>query len=329
MRKPLVAAVSLNLLAAAALAAPPGVADLLRMVPPTAQFVVGLDAAALRAHPAVQKLLLEHASRAHLDADAAAFLAEAGLDPLRDVNAMVAAVIPDGATSHGAAAFAGRFDPEAMGAALTKRGATPTTLGAVPGFRLPEGERHHGAAAVLAQVSREVVVVGNEAAVAAMLAPRHEASPLVDKAVAAGQIDPRAPFWAVGTIPAFAHRHAATMDRRAEDEADHPLHHVLAAAGVVKSVALQASLDDSLHISGVASADTAENAELLRDAAKGALAALRLGAQDEHPELVDVLRGVQVRASGTDVAVSGAIPVALLEKLAAEHSGGGPKRSAT
>jgi len=150
---------------------------------------------------------------------------------------------------------------------------------------------------------------------------------LLDKAVAAGQIDPRAPFWAVGTIPAAAHRHAAALEERGEAEPDHPLHHVLAAAGVVRRIALQASLDDSLRVSGVASADTAENAELLRDAAKGALAALRLGAQDEHPELVDVLRGVQVRASGTEVAVSGAIPVALLEKLAAEHAGCAPKHS--
>jgi hypothetical protein len=67
----------------------------------------------------------------------------------------------------------------------------------------------------------------------------------------------------------------------------------------------------------VAVADTAENAELLRDAAKGVLAAVRLQSQDRTPELVSVLREVQVRATGTQVTLSSVIPVALLEKLIA------------
>jgi hypothetical protein len=69
----------------------------------------------------------------------------------------------------------------------------------------------------------------------------------------------------------------------------------------------------------VAVADTAENAELLRDAVKGAIAAARLHAQGTSPELVNVLRNIEVSVSGTDLSASGAVPVSLLEKLVAEH----------
>jgi len=321
MRKIVTLALFGTLTACIALAAPLTVPQLLPRVPERAQVVVALDAATLRSHPTVQSWLLNHASWGHADTEAARFLAEAGLDPLRDVTAMVVAIAPGEPRSEPVAFFAGHFDATALAAALSKRGAMPVTLGSVPGFRLPEkGDGEF--AAVLAQPSPELIVIGGEAMVLDSLAAKELRNPLIDSAVSTGQVDPRAPFWAVATIPAKARQKAADAAARIHEDSEEPIRQVVMASGAVQRVAVQAFLDDSLRLSGVAVADTAENAELLQDAAKGALAVIRLHSQDRAPELVGVLRDVKVRATGTQVTVAGVVPVALIEKLLEEHAAG-------
>ena len=56
--------------------------------------------------------------------------------------------------------------------------------------------------------------------------------------------------------------------------------------------------------------------------------AARLHFEASEPELVGALRGVEVRLHGPVVTVAGAVPVALIERLAAEHgaSPGEPHR---
>jgi hypothetical protein len=66
----------------------------------------------------------------------------------------------------------------------------------------------------------------------------------------------------------------------------------------------------------VATTDTAENAELVRDAVKGALAAARLKLGETEPELVEVLRDTQVQVKDTEVSGKMVIPLPLIEKLA-------------
>jgi hypothetical protein len=51
---------------------------------------------------------------------------------------------------------------------------------------------------------------------------------------------------------------------------------------------------------------------------------MRLHLQGSAPELVEVLRNVDLRADGTVVSARGAVPFALLEKLAADHKAGHP-----
>ena len=96
---------------------------------------------------------------------------------------------------------------------------------------------------------------------------------------------------------------------------------MLRASSVISRVTLQASLGDELAVSGAAVADTAENAELLRDAVKGAIAAVRLEAQNRAPELVGVLRDVKVSVDGAVVRGAGSVPVALVEKLVRDAKG--------
>jgi hypothetical protein len=302
-----------------AAAAPPTIEEMLHSVPAGAQAVIAVDSAALRTHPKVQEWLLRHHAWTGADQDLPQFLNDAGLDPVRDVDAMVLAVLRDGGETGAVALFSGRYDPASLAAALVKRGAQPFTLGARQAYRLPSSGHHGDDTAVLVQPSPELVIVGEESAVQAAIAPPHAVTPLVEGEIAAGHIDPHAPFWVVAVVPAEAQQKAGEVSEHVHGESSETVRSVVFASGAVQRVAGQAFLDESLRFSGVAVADTSENAELLRDAVKGAIAAARLHAQGQAPELVSVLRDVVVRVSGTDVSVSGAVPVALLEKLAAEH----------
>ena len=309
-----------------AAAAPPTVEEMLHWVPAGAQAVIAVDSAALRTHPKVQEWLLRHHAWTGADQDLRQFLSDAGLDPVRDVDAMVVAVLRDSGETGAVALFSGRYDASSLAAAIVKRGARPFTMGTRQAYRLPSSGHHGDDTAVLVQPSPDLVIVGEEAAVQAAIAPPHAVIPLVEGEIAADHIDPRAPFWVVAVVPAEARQKAGEVSEKVHGEGSDTVRSVVFASGAVQRVAGQAFLDDSLRFSGVAVADTSENAELLRDAVKGAIAAARLHAQGHAPELVSVLRDIVVRVSGTDVSVSGAVPLTLLEKLAAEHQ---PCRSAT
>ena len=315
MKKPLVATI-LIALAAPALAAPPTAADLLRRVPEAAVAVVAIDSASLRTHPAVHDWLV----RRHdlTGTDPRCFLDDAGLDPLRDVDVMVLAAVPDGDRPAGVALFAGRYDPASLGVALVKRGAQAFTLAGAPAYRLAS-EHEGGRGVVVALPSTSLVVVGDEATAALALAPPHAFAPLAAGEIAAGRLDIRAPFWMVAAVPALVRQRAGAAAGRVHGEGAETVRGVILASGTVRRIVAQATLDGALTFSAAAVADTPENAELLRDTVKGALAAARLHFEDSQPELIDVLRAVDLHLAGAVVTIKGAIPVALLEKLAAER----------
>jgi hypothetical protein len=316
-------AIVITLVAAPVLAAPPTVNDLLRYVPADAQVVMALDTAALRAHPLTQAWILEHqAGWTGVDSDLQRFLSDAGLDPLRDVDLMVVAASTTQGGGHALALFAGRYDPSSLGAAVVARGGRTETVNGVALYLAAKGKADDAA---LALPSAELVIAGDESAVRAALATRVAGRTLVGTAVAAGQIDLRAPFWLVALVPDEMRQGAGTAATRVQGEHADTVRSVLAAGGTVQCVAMQARLDRELTLTGVATTDTAENAELVRDAVKGALAAARLQLGEEEPELVEVLRDTQVQVKGTEVNGKMVIPLPLIEKLARKaHHGDGP-----
>ncbi len=321
MRKWLVITAVLALAATLASAAPMTTGDLLRLVPQGAKAIVAIDSAALRAHPSVQSWLAEQHAWAATDETLRRFLDDAGLDPLRDVDLILLAVTGEGSATRGVVFLIGRYDAGALNSALTARGASPFTLAGVPALRLPDSG-HCGAPPVMLQRSSDLVIVGDETSVAATVAPEHAIPDLVAGEIADGRIDLRAPFWMAATVPAAARRHAGEAAEHARGEGSEALRGALLASGTVQKVTARAYLDDSLRVFGAAVADSAEDAGLLRDAVKGAVAAARLHVQGASPELVDVLRGVEIAVDGAVVTGKGSIPVALLEKLRANHSKG-------
>jgi hypothetical protein len=319
MRCPLPALILTTLVAVPASAAAPTAVELLRHVPAAAAVVVAMDAAALRAHPVVQAWLAEHQEAwSGTGTETQEFLREAGLDPLHDVDRLVAAMVPQPGGRRAMVVVAGRFDAVSLGAALTTRGATPFDLGGVTAFRLQHGGSSAGEAPVMV-ISHDLILAGDETCVRASLAQDRPPSPLVASEIAAGRIDPAATFWLVASIPQQVRQVSAAAPEMSGDGTAELFHGMLTASRTILRVSIQASLGSELSLVGSALADNEEDAGLLRDAIKGAIAAARLQAQGQTPELLDVLRSITVSADGSEVHGSVTVPVALIEKLVEQH----------
>ncbi len=316
MRRLTTLAAAAVLFAAPLLAAPPTTKELLRFVPAGATAVIGTDLAALRQQPRAQAWLKEHQARWSGVGDQDEFFRDAGLDPARDVDTTVVAVTGS-EDDHGfLAAFGGRYDAAALAAALVKRGATKVDAAGTTLYQLPrEHEGHHGAQ-VLVWPSNDTVLVGTLGDLEAALTGGAAGSALVDSAVAVGHVDLRAPFWMVADVPAQLREHAARGAQKSGESGSPAVHDVLSASAAVQRVAGYATVGDVLALHGFATANNAENAGLLRDTIKGALAAMRLHAQNSEPELVEVLRDVKVSVEGDEIEVNAAIPMTVLDQLA-------------
>ncbi|HPW55377.1 MAG: hypothetical protein KA072_06405 [Thermoanaerobaculaceae bacterium] len=314
MRATIRFALVLLLVTASAVTAAPTPTELLRWVPTDAQVVMAVDVAAFRAHPFVQGWIIEHqAAWTGIDSDLHRFLRDAGLDPLRDVDLMIVAGNAQEQEGHALALLAGRYDPASLQAAMNARGAVSETLGGVTLF-LGRDEDGRGA---VAMPSAELLIAGDEAAVRTALAGSATRRTLVSGAVAAGHIDVRAPFWLVAAVPDQLRQGVATASPQVDGEHADTIRSVLGAGGTIQRVAMQARLDKELTLSGVAVTDTAENAERVCDAVKGALAAARLRLRENHPELVEVLRDAHVQAWQAEVSGYVVIPLPLIETLVA------------
>lgn len=307
---------ALALAAATSWGASATVPDLLGLVPTDARAVVAVDVAALKAEPSAQQWLLDHqAAWSRVDDDATRFLSEAGLDPMRDVDLMLFAVAGSGTEQRPLALFAGRYDPATLGAALQARGAQLVALGSLTAYRLGDADEEDQPA--LIRITPDLVLVGTAQTLTQAYEP-HTGSPQVVAAETADRhLDLAAPFWMAVAVPERAaeppSEAAAAAEASPEERA---MLAVAAASASIRRVAAWARLDESLRVHAFATADTADNASLFRDAVKGALAAMRLAAQDREPDLVDVLRGVAVDTAGNSVEVAAELPIDLLQRLA-------------
>ena len=308
------------LLSVAANAAPPTVDRLLASVPENSSAVIVVDLAALRAVPLAQEWLRDsHAPWTGIDNDATAFLRDAGLDPTRDVDLLVLAVTRGhDAGGNALVLAAGRYDPASLDAALVQRGATRVTVAGGPALRLP---RHGGPerADIVVHTGDDLLVAGPESAVTAALGSHAPPSTLVAQALAAGQVDVKAPFWMVVELPPQAHEAMNHMELSSTEPEANALSNVVRATAAVQRVAVSGWLGDALTVRSVAVATTEENAGLLRDAIKGALAAARLEFQQRDARLVEPLRDTAVTVSGATVEVRASIPVELLRDLTSGH----------
>ena len=88
----------------------------------------------------------------------------------------------------------------------------------------------------------------------------------------------------------------------------------------VESVAISASVNDLLSIDGTGTFDTAQNAELVRDALKGALATLKLSLSGDR-DAVDVVNKIEVTTAQHHVRVTASFTHDDLQKVTRHRPG--------
>ena len=309
------------LIAAATLAAPAAAKDdALSLVPANAVTVGMVHLADMRTSP-LSSVLFQHIDRMSADGEAEKFLLDAGLRPHEDVDVLVVATSPRsnlGSEADVLVIAEGRFQPERLAAALVARGAVQKGVYIV----FPEPTRSsHGESGAVAFLSPSLAIAGNERSVVNALAARaNGGTGFVSRGTLAldlGRIDPAATAWALVDVPRAARlRKGGTVETGSgQSGAD-----LQAALKSVSTVVVWAKdTGDRLRVSATGLSNDTETLQLLDDALRGALAAMRIVASEKAPEMVSVLRRFDVDRKSDSITVEGSIPAAALRELMAKE----------
>lgn len=263
-------------------------------------------------------MLFEHTSEITIDGEAMAFLQEAGLDPMSDVDALLFAMLPregDPEEAEVLLLIEGRFDPVRLGSAVARRGASTRSAGGSAYYAVAGEDEEGGQRSVaIGFPSRGLAVAGTEAAVVESLTLRSTGG---SRFLAAsnigrdlGTIDRRAAAWAVMDV-----QRAARMGRKMtrDLEGEHADSFGKALRYVSTMGVWAAEKNGNLEFGGVALSSDDETRVLLEDVVRGITAAWRMAAREENAEWLPVIRSFEVRRDDSGVRISGRIPVGLLE----------------
>ncbi|MDX9733533.1 MAG: hypothetical protein RBU36_05375 [Thermoanaerobaculia bacterium] len=290
--------------------------DALALVPADAVTAGMLRVSDLRTSPLAARFF-DEMDRATVDGDAARFLSDARLHPVDDVDLVVFAAT-NGENGKALVAFEGRFEPRRLAAAAAARGAEARTAAGATYFLLKDdrqtGKRSGGAVAF---VSDRLLVAGSEEGVAAALAARAAGGTGFDRGAGLGALRDRVDGNASGWL---------LVDRTKLPEAkgsvtisgnDGAVRNVIGAMNLVSAFTFELMVKgDSVRLSGAGYSDDTETRELLEDALRGVLAAVRIGAQ-EKPDVVSAIRKFKVASDRNAVTISGTLDGATIQALAA------------
>jgi hypothetical protein len=317
---------ALSLLLLLAMAAVPSFAkdDALSLVPANAVTVGLVKLSDMRTSP-LSGVLFQQTDKLSADGEAAKFMADAGLDPTKDVDTLVVATAPRTALGTEADVIViaeGRFNAERLTNALVSRGAVKKNGYLVPPKKLDldeHGDDGHKGPGAIAFPSSKLAIIGTERAVIAALAARANGGTGFPgtSAIGAemGRIDANATAWALVDVTRAQRLIGAPRvpGKEGSNEA------LSAAIKTLSTVALWATdTGDSLKLGAFGLSSDAETLGLLEDTIRGALSALRLAVRDKQPELVPVLRRFDVTRTDDSIKVSGSIPAGTLRDLVAK-----------
>jgi len=291
--------------------------DAMSLIPNDAVTVGVVRLADARTSP-LSSILFQQTDKMTTDGDAAQFLAEAGLQPSKDVDTLVVTSSPHAALGTEAdvlVAAEGRFNIERLTAALVKRGAVKKN-----GYYLLPKEKDatkptNGAVAFL---DAHLAVVGSEASVTQALATHSAGGSSFVTSSGLGRelarIDNKATAFALVDVPR-ASRLAGRMNAGSTAHGQA----LTAALKGVSTVAIWATdTGDSLKLGAFGLASDTETLGLLEDTLRGALSAMRLAVADKSPDLVTVLRRFTVARTNDSVTVSGSVPAETIKTYAAK-----------
>lgn len=286
--------------------------EALSLVPANAVTVGVVHLGEMRTSP-LSSVLFEHVDKMSTDGEAARFLLDAGLQPLRDVDLVVVATAPRtnlGSEADVLVIAEGNFQPQRLASALVARGAVQKSGYLI----LPEEKGENGAVAFL---SPGLAVAGNERSVlAAIAAHASGGTDFVRRGALAPElrrVAPAATAWALIDVPRAARLANAGTVQTGSGQSGLTLQ---AAMKSVSTVALWArDSGEALHLGASGSSHDTETLQLLEDAVRGALAALRIAASDESPDMVPVLRRFDVTRNSDSMVVEGSIPAEAIRDI--------------
>jgi hypothetical protein len=315
MKKVMVVLAAVGFIASAALAK----TGALSLVPNDAVTVGVIRLVDMRSSP-ISAALFKETDKVAADGDAEKFLIDAGLQPSRDIDVVMAATIPRGSLGHDAdvlIAAEGRFNVDRLVAALLSRGATKK--GAY--ILLPREVSHNDLQGALAFPDSHLALIGSEAAVSEALS--NYASGGTSFATTSGlgrelgRIDAHATAWALVDVTR-ASRIAGGPHIAASNSSAQALNSALRG---VSTIALWATdSGDSLKLGAFGLSSDTETLQLLEDTVRGALSAMRLAVQDKSPDLVSVLRRFSVARTDDSITISGTVPAETFRKWTAPHT---------
>jgi hypothetical protein len=288
----------------------------LALVPANAVTVGVVHLAEMRTSP-LSSFLFEHVDRMTAEGEAAKFLLDAGLQPHRDVDLLVVATSPGttpGSELDVLVIAEGDFNPQRLASAIVSRGAIRNGAYLI----LPEAKGENGAVAFL---SPTLAIAGNERSVVKAIEARTGGGTNFTRrgtlAKDLRRVAPGATAWALVDVA----RLARLTNGHTIDTGNGQAGAVLQAAMKnVSSVAVWAKDSGSaLHLGATSSSTDIETLQLLEDAVRGALAALRISASEKAPEMVSVLRRFDVRRASDSMTVEGSIPAAVIRDLVAKQ----------
>lgn len=316
MNRTLAARISAALLALVVLALPAAAADeALSLVPANAVSVGMVRLAEMRTSP-LSSLLFEHTDKMSADGEAQKFLTDAGLSLTKDVDVLVVATTPRASLGPEADILVlaeGRFDVDRLSSALVGRGAVRKN----GYFILPEQDEQKGA---IALVSPSLVIGGMESAVVAALEARKSGGTgfLSRGALALDlvRIDSKATAWAAIDVVRAQRLNKGGRIHTGSGNSGETLQ---AALKSLSTVAVWATdKGDALALGATGVSADAETLELLEDAIRGGLSAMRLAAKDKAPDMVSLLRRFEVSRGNGAVLVEGSIPASQLKQMMAK-----------
>lgn len=312
---------TLTVLTIAAALALPATAkdDSLSLVPADAVTVGMVRLADMRTSP-LSSVLFEHVDKMSMDGEGEKFLLEAGIQPHRDVDVLVVATSPRttlGSEPNLLAIAEGRFQPERLAAALIARGAVKK--GAYIVFQ--EATPSDGETGAVAFLSSSLAIAGNERSVVNALAARaNGGTGFATRGALAmdlARMDRAATAWAIIDVPRAARLARGGTVNTGSGHAGAVLQSALKS---VSTVAMWATdTGDSLQLNATGLSNDPETLELLEDALRGALAALRIAASEKAPDMVSVLRRFDVDRNAESISVQGTIPASQIRDLMAKR----------
>ena len=289
--------------------------DALSLVPANAVTVGMVKLAEMRTSP-LSAFLFLHTDKMSTDGEAAKFLADAGLQPTKDVDVLVVATTPRSTLGSDADVLViaeGRFQPERLTNAIVARGAVKKGAYLV----LPEKEGENGAVAFL---SSSMAIAGTERSVIAALEARANGGTGFRSRGALGmdlgRVDSKATAWALVDVTRAARLTKGGNINTGKGQQGQALQ---AAIKTLSTVAVWATdKGDSLELGAIGLSSDTETLQLLEDTVRGALAAMRLAVKDKAPELVSVLRRFDINRKSDSITVEGSIPAAALRDMMAK-----------